>query len=74
VFKAEDVLELPPGHLSKLLGYLPPTAVEGPSANFDELIAADPLLDDTQKRMILALYREATSRKPGGRGRPKKKP
>lgn len=71
-FKIEEVLELPPGHLSRLLGYLPASAIDAPGANFEETIAADPLLDDTQKRMILALYREATTRKPGGRGRPKK--
>lgn len=73
VFKFEEVLELPAGHLSKLLGYVPPEAVGGPGATFDEIVAGDPLLDDTQKRGILALYREFTSRKPGGRGRPPRK-
>lgn len=73
VFKFEEALELPPGHLSNLLGYLPPEAVTGPTATFDELVASDPLLDDTQKRGLLALYREFTARQPGGRGRPAKK-
>lgn len=72
VFRAEEVLELPPGHLSRLLGYLPPSAVNAPNSSFEELVTTDPLLDETQKRMILALYREATSRKGTTRGRPKK--
>lgn len=74
VFAIEEILELPPGHLSKLLGYLPPSAVGGPDATFGELVAADPLLDDSQKRGILALYREFTARPPGGPGRPRRRP
>lgn len=72
VFRVEEILELPAGHLSRLLGYLPPSAVESPSASFEELVTTDPLLDETQKRGILALYREFTSRQATKRGRPKK--
>ncbi len=34
VFELERVLELPPGHLSRHLGYLPPDAVGAPPATF----------------------------------------
>lgn len=74
VFLMEEILELPPGHLAQHLGYLPAAAIDGPTATFAELVGSDPLLDDTQKRMILALYAEATARKPGGRGRPRRRP
>ena len=73
VFKIEEILDLPAGHLSRFLGYLPTAAVEASSATFEELVTIDPLLDETQKRMILALYREATSRRSTRRGRPKRR-
>lgn len=74
VFEAERVLDLPPGHLSILLGYLPPEAVDAPPVTFEQVVTSDPLLDDPAKRGLLAMYRELTSRRVTQRGgRPKKK-
>lgn len=69
VFALERALELPPGHLSRLLGYLPLDAVEGSAATFEAVVSGDPILDETQKRGLLALYREFASRPRRG-GRP----
>lgn len=74
VFEAERVLELPPGRLSVLLGYLPPEAVDAPAMTFEQVVTSDPLLDDAAKRGLLAMYRELTSRRVTSRGgRPRKK-
>lgn len=74
VFEAERVLELPPGRLSVLLGYLPPEAVDAPAMTFEQVVTSDPLLDDAAKRGLLAMYRELTSRRITSRGgRPRKK-
>lgn len=65
VFAVERVLELPPGHLSRHLGYMPPDSDGQVTATFEEVVMGDPLLDEGQKRAALALYREFTaSRKP----------
>lgn len=74
VFEIERVLELPPGHLSRHLGYLPIEAVKAPPATFEAVVMSDPLLDDPAKRGLLAMYRELTSRRLTSRGgRPKKR-
>lgn len=68
VFDLERRLDLPPGHLSKHLGYLPPEAAKsGVTATFESVVMDDPLLDDTQKRGVLALYREFVARRRKGR-------
>lgn len=59
VFITEEILELAPGHLSMLLGYLPPSAV---TTTVDAAILTDPTLDETGRRVLLAVYRELTSR------------
>lgn len=71
VFATERALELPPGHLSILLGYLPPDAVDAPPATFEQVVGTDPLLDEPAKRGLLAMYRELTARRSRG-GRPRK--
>lgn len=70
VFQIETVLELPPGNLSRHLGYLPPEAATGKGGmTFEEAVMNDPLLDETQKRGVLALYREFTGHRPARRRR-----
>jgi transcriptional regulator with XRE-family HTH domain len=61
VFAIEDYLELKPGHLSRHLGYAP-VAHRGVAPTYEQVVMDDPLLDDTQKRAALALYREFTAR------------
>lgn len=60
VFRVEQILELPPGHLSSHLGYLPVGAE--PPSSVEDAIEADALLTDVQRRALLALYREFISR------------
>jgi transcriptional regulator with XRE-family HTH domain len=61
VFAVERRLELPPGHLSRHLGYLPITT-DRAASTFEEVVLGDPLLDEVQKRGLLALYREFLGR------------
>lgn len=68
VFRLERALDVPPGTLSRHLGYLPPEARfrSGESVTFEEFIRDDPSLNDLGRRTLAAVYREV-SRKPGGR-------
>jgi transcriptional regulator with XRE-family HTH domain len=62
VFTVEKALDLPGGHLSRILGYMP--AADGVKASsVPDAVVADPLLDDVQKRGIIALYRELTGQR-----------
>lgn len=73
VFAVERVLELAPGQLSILLGYLPPEAAKSSPPTFENVVSTDPLLDDVGRRGLLALYREMTTRRTTSRGgRPRK--
>lgn len=57
VFAAERILDLRPGTLSRLLGYLP---VDAKSAKtVPDAIDSDPALTDRAKAMLRAVYREA---------------
>ena len=58
VFEIERLLELPPGHLSQHLGYVP--AGTARSASVPAAIEADPLLEPLHRQALLALYREFT--------------
>ena len=64
VFDIERILGVPPGTLSRHLGYLPPearpTVVAG--ASFEEAIRADPELNDLGRRTLRAVYVEVTRR------------
>lgn len=60
VFVIERCLELAPGTLSRLLGYLPVSAV--PAKSFEEVVLADPGLDDRARDMLLAAYTAAVRR------------
>jgi transcriptional regulator with XRE-family HTH domain len=68
VFGLERFLRVPPGTLSKHLGYLPPEARAIGKASVEEAIAADPMLPDWGRRLLIASYREILSSR-GGRRR-----
>ncbi len=58
VFMIERVLDLPPGSLSRILGYLP-VDVEGPSSHLslEQFVARTSELEPRAKRVLLATYR-----------------
>lgn len=62
VFEVERVLQLPPGGLAKILGYLP-TAAVAVTTGFEAVVMGDPLLDERSKSGLLAMYRELTGRR-----------
>lgn len=70
VFAAEKVLGLTPGTLSRHLGYLPTDAVKS-TPTFEAVVSSDPLLEEHDKRGLLALYREVTRRSSSRGGRPR---
>ena len=55
VFGMEHLLELPPGELSRHLGYRPVDSGE----SVVDAIEADPLLDDASRRILLGAYQQA---------------
>lgn len=57
VFSIERALELPPGHLSRTLGYLPVDGRQSEIVSFEQVVVGDPLLAEDQKRGLIALYR-----------------
>jgi transcriptional regulator with XRE-family HTH domain len=67
-FRAEQVLRVAPGSLSRHLGYLPPDAV-AIAEHFEDAIQYDPALDADARELLLNTYRMVTGR--GRRGRPK---
>lgn len=58
VFRLERVLKLKPGHLSRLLGFVPAEDKELDPPDVIEAIMADPQLDDSGRRMVLGIYEE----------------
>lgn len=72
IFDMERVLELPPGHLSRHLGYLPPSAAGAEIADVGRAIDLDPMLEEDSKQALKKVY-EGLVRAPGvPTGRPKK--
>lgn len=57
VFDMERALEVEPGHLSKILGYVPVTVVSVPGSVLDA-IEADPKLSEMGRSVLRAAYRE----------------
>jgi transcriptional regulator with XRE-family HTH domain len=55
VAKLEEVLELAPGSLAKLLGYVSPE-VDGP-VSVVEAVNADPRLNDSGRELLTSVYR-----------------
>lgn len=64
VFALERALGVPPGSLSRLLGYLPADAVA--SVGVEDAITADPTLSSQHRDAVLALYRALSD--PGKEG------
>jgi transcriptional regulator with XRE-family HTH domain len=57
--RLEQVLNLEPGHLSRLLGYVPATAAEpGTITSVVAAARADPRLGDSERELLIAVYRE----------------
>jgi transcriptional regulator with XRE-family HTH domain len=56
--RLERVLKLEPGHLSRLLGYLPATAEPGTVTSVVAAARADPRLGDSARELLIAVYRE----------------
>ncbi len=56
VFAVEETLGLPPGELSRHLGYLP--AGDVPAATVEAAIAGDARLSPQHRRVLLATHRE----------------
>jgi transcriptional regulator with XRE-family HTH domain len=54
----ERVLELEPGRLSRLLGYVPAEAGESRLSSVIESARNDPLLGDSERDLLVAIYRE----------------
>lgn len=71
VFAVERALKLPPGHLSRHLGYYPPAAVNK-AATVEEAALNDTVLDEAGRRAVIAVWRELSTRASTRRGRPPK--
>ena len=54
VFAIERELTVPPGHLSRLLGYLPINAL--PAVDVTTALQSDTSLTDQQRRAVIAVY------------------
>jgi transcriptional regulator with XRE-family HTH domain len=59
VFELERQLDVDPGRLSRLLGYLPVDA--SPALDVPAAVAADPHLNAQQREAVLAVYRALAS-------------
>lgn len=57
VFKLERLLEVEPGRLSHLLGYLPPEATEPRPMSVAEAVDADPRLNKRTRQAVLSVYK-----------------
>ncbi|MEY2452398.1 MAG: helix-turn-helix protein [Acidimicrobiaceae bacterium] len=71
VFAVERALRLSPGQLSGALGYVPVDAM-GVTHGVVESVEADPSLDEVGRRVLLAVYRELTTKPAPRRGRPRR--
>jgi transcriptional regulator with XRE-family HTH domain len=67
VAKLEAALDLGPGVLSRLLGYLPITAPPD-KATMDvlEALQADPKLGDRERKLLATIYRELVAQREAG--------
>jgi hypothetical protein len=61
VFEIERLLALPPGSLSRHLGYLP---VTGAQASVTSAIDSDPKLDEHAKGLLTGMYRSLVRKRP----------
>jgi transcriptional regulator with XRE-family HTH domain len=58
----EHVLQLPPGSLSRLLGYWPAETPHAQPVGVIEAVRADPRLEERDRRILTAVYRELVRR------------
>ena len=54
----EQELRLQPGSLSRLLGYLPASAVEREMISVIEALEADPKLGERERELLASMYRQ----------------
>lgn len=73
-FQVERELELPPGHLTQHLGYVPVDGKSTASVSFERTVLDDPALSDQMKRALLSFYRTATEPDPARPGRRPRRP
>jgi transcriptional regulator with XRE-family HTH domain len=64
----EHVLQLAPGSLSRLLGYLPPGDFEKGAVGVLQAAQSDPRLTDRDRRILAAVYRELVRKNEEGPG------
>ena len=65
----EQVLNLEPGQLSRLLGYVPATAEPGTMTSVVAAARADPRLGDSERELLIAVYRELVRQSTSKRSR-----
>jgi transcriptional regulator with XRE-family HTH domain len=58
VFALERALEIGPGSLSRLFGFVPLAALERPLPTVPQVIDDDPALDDLGRHLLKTLYEE----------------
>lgn len=68
VAAVERELRLPPGALSRLLGYLPAGAVEQEMISVIEAIEADSRLGERERELLAAMYRELVKQREAEKG------
>lgn len=67
VFELEEYLRVPPGTLSKSLGYMPPGVRAEGGATVEEAINADARLPEWGRRLLVTSYREILNSRAGRR-------
>jgi len=65
VAAVEQALQLQPGSLSRLLGYLPAGAVEREMISVIEALEADPKLRERERELLAAMYRQLVKQREG---------
>ena len=64
----ERELQLQPGSLSRLLGYLPAGAVEREMMSVIEALEADPKLGERERDLLATMYRQLVKQRETGSG------
>jgi transcriptional regulator with XRE-family HTH domain len=71
--RLEQILKLEPGHLSRLLGYVPATAEPGTMTSVVAAARADPRLGDSERELLIAVYRELVRQSASKRSKPSRR-
>jgi len=64
----EQALDLAPGALAYLLGYLPPEGLSKAPVSVAEAIEADPRLGGKERKLLVTMYRELVRQRENGDG------